>query len=398
LVALFAGCNLMTGLSSIELTGDAGGNGSGATGSGAGAGTGAGTTTTSAAGGAGAGTTTAGGGSGASGLAGGAGAGAGTPPPQCSPACGTHMHCELGTLTCVCDPGFTQQGSACNPVAPGDPTTHTQPEVCQKWQQGHVVTTPDALVSNGQACDAGSLAQGALNDTLTRINMFRWMAGLGPTGDDPSMDASAQKCANLEAWYTWPSGGSPHQPAAGDSQCWTQEGASTAGASNIAWGSGHPAQAMDQFVEDGGNSTTMGHRRWVLNPPLDPVGIGYWTGGGQYGDGMCLMVFSGGGSGPFPAWTAFPPPGYVPIEVAGWTWTFHGDDGNIANAQISMLRVDDNAPLAVNVQSLYQGYGQTATSWTPSGWSAQAGMTYRVTVAGLSSGNVVYDVKPVTCN
>jgi hypothetical protein len=34
----------------------------------------------------------------------------------------------------------------------------------------------------------------------------------------------------------------------------------------------------------------------------------------------------------------------------------------------------------------------------PNGWVAEAGKTYRVTISGLSAGNVVYDVKPVNCN
>jgi uncharacterized protein YkwD len=268
--------------------------------------------------------------------------------------------------------------------------------VCDRWKQGHALTTTSFLVASGAECDAGSLTQAALNDTLVRLNLFRWMVGLGPTSADPSMNANAQKCANLEAW--WPfTGGSPHSPPS-TSKCYTPEGGSTAGQSNIAWGSGSPAQAIDQFIEDQGNATTMGHRRWCLNPPLDPVGIGYWQTGGIYGNAECLMVFGSGGSGPMPSWVAMPPPGFVPLEVATWTWTFHGSLGGIANAQISMLRVDDDTPLAVSVTTLQQGFGQDAISWTPKGWSPAAGTTYRVTVSGLSGGDVTYDVKPVNCN
>jgi hypothetical protein len=281
-------------------------------------------------------------------------------------------------------------------VPPGDPSQRTEAALCLRWQQGNTVTTPDALVASGADCDAGYLKQGALVDTVARINMFRWLSGLGPCGDDPSLNASAQLCANLEAWYTW-QGSSPHFPQPSDSICYTTEGASTAGQSNLAWGSGHPAQAITQFMEDSGNETTMGHRRWIMNPPLDPVGIGYWSGGGQYGDGMCLMVFGGGGPGPTPPWVAVPNQGFVPLDVALWTWTFHGSMGGVASASITMLRVDDNTPLAVTVQPLSQGYGQECISWWPNGWSPQAGMTYRVTVGGLTGGNVSYDVKPVSC-
>jgi hypothetical protein len=116
--------------------------------------------------------------------------------------------------------------------------------------------------------------------------------------------------------------------------------------------------------------TTLGHRRWLLNPPLDPVGIGYWETGGTYGNAACMRVFGASGTGPSPAWVSMPTPGFGPIEVAQWTWSFHGSLGGIAGAKITMLRVDDNTPLAVTMQTLQQGYAQDAISWTPSGWQA----------------------------
>ena len=61
------------------------------------------------------------------------------------------------------------------------------------------------------------------------------------------------------------------------------------------------------------------------------------------------------------------------------------------------MRLSDHANLAVTKQTLDQGYGQDAISWVPSGWTAMAGETYRVTISGLAGGDVVYAVKPVTC-
>jgi hypothetical protein len=180
-------------------------------------------------------------------------------------------------------------------------------------------------------------------------------------------------------------------------KCYSAEGAAEAGQSNLAWGAGHPADAIDLYVNDFGNESTMGHRRWVLNPPLGPVGVGYWETGGQYGNAQCLHVFGSSGGGPTPPWTSFPPPGYVPLETATWTWTFQGSLSGIASADISVLRVDDDTPLAVTVTGLLQGYAQDAISWTPSGWAPEAGKTYRVTISGLGGGDVVYDVKPVGC-
>jgi hypothetical protein len=300
-------------------------------------------------------------------------------------------------MTCACVPGFVGSAGTCVATPPGEPSTHTQQEVCDRWKSGHVVTEPDPLVTSGAECDAGKLKPGAFVDTLNRLNMFRWMAGLAPVVDDAALNTESQLCANLEAF--WPFlGGSPHAPPA-DSKCYTPEGGATAGKSNLAWGSGSPAQAIDQYMEDAGNETTLGHRRWVLNPPLGPVGIGYWKGGGKYGDAQCLEVFgmAGGAGLTPPTWNSLPTAGFAPITTTKWIWSFEGSFAGIPDATITMVRVSDNAPLAVNIQKLSQGYGENCISWTPNGWAPEVGTTYRVTVSGLAEGNIVYEVTPVDC-
>lgn len=383
-------CNLVTGIDQIQIQGSGGDGGSsgGAGGSGGDGGSGA---STGNAGGQGVG-----GGTGGTGNAGTGGTGAGGSAPTCSPACGANQFCEPQTLTCQCSPGFVTQGGACVAAPVGDPTTHTQQEVCQTWQAGHAVTDPSPFSSGGGMCDPGTLSQGGLNDTLVRMNMFRWLVGLGPVDDDAGLNQMNQYCANLESWWDFSMGGSPHSPPA-SATCYTAQGASGAGQSNIAWGSGHPAQAIDQFMEDWGNETTLGHRRWIMNPPLGPVGIGYWQGGGQYGNAMCLAVFGSSGGGPTPPWTSVPAAGFAPIETAQWTWSFQGNLSGIGGAQVTMLDVDTNQPLAIQILPLQGGFGQEAISWVPQGWTAQAGKTYRVTVAGVSGGPIIYDVKPVAC-
>lgn len=287
-------------------------------------------------------------------------------------------------------------GSSGTAGGPSDPTTRTQAMVCTAWKDGHVENEPSPLVASGAMCDAGSLEAGAIADTLRRLNMYRWFSGLGPADADPMYNDGAQQCANLEAWWDFNAGGNPHAPPS-NTPCYTDIGAQTAGQSNIAWGSGTPANAMDQFVEDNGNASTMGHRRWIVNPPLGPVGVGFWKTGGAYGNAMCLRIFASNGTGPKPPWVAVPNQGFTPINIALWPWTFHGADPGIPNAQISMTRVGDGAALGVTIQKLQQGFGENAISWLPSGWTPEVGQTYRVTVSGLQMGDVTYEVKPISC-
>src|SRR5450631_961366 len=121
--------------------------------------------------------------------------------------------------------------------AVGDPSTHTQADVCTQWNAGHVITEPNPLTASGAECDPGTLKPGGITDTLVRINMFRWLEGLGPVSDDPQYDSDAQACANLEAWWDFTSTLSPHMPPA-TTKCYTTAGGSTAGQSNVSWGAG----------------------------------------------------------------------------------------------------------------------------------------------------------------
>jgi uncharacterized protein YkwD len=266
-----------------------------------------------------------------------------------------------------------------------------------RWKDDHVITAPQPFSrATTNDCDAGTLSAGGHADTLKRINLFRWLSGLGPTTVNTALDTQQQQCANMESWWDFTSPASPHSPPT-TAKCYTAAAATGAGSSNLAWGMG-PAASIDQFVQDNGNASTMGHRRWIVNPPLSGVGLGYWEGGGTYGRAMCMSVFGTAGTGPNPPFVAVPNQGYVPVQVAAWTWTFSSAKGGTANAMIAMTRVGDSTSMPVTRMTLQQGFGQPAISWKPMGWTPAAGETYRVTVSGLTGGDVTYLVKPVTCN
>ncbi|MBI5537289.1 MAG: hypothetical protein HY898_31495 [Deltaproteobacteria bacterium] len=367
------------------------GNG-GKTGAGGGAGQGG-----AAGGSAGAGGGAAGTGGGAAGTGGGPAGAGGTPPGPCTGVvCGSNQHCEPATKSCVCNPGFVSNGADCTPAPAGDPSQHTQQDVCDHWAQGHNITDPSPWTPGPNECDPGTLSQAGITDTLTRMAMFRWMVGLGPVSDDPALNQMDMYCAAVSSWNPPGGGYNPHQPDP-SRKCYTPEGANGAGQSNIAWGSGHPAQAIDQFVQDNGNETTMGHRRWIFNPPLGPVGIGYYAGGGPYGNAECLAVFGQSGGGTTPTWISFPPPGFSPVEIVSWMWTFHHSSG-VSNATIKVTRQSDSADLAMTTMPLIQGFGNYPTiGFNPSGWSPKAGDVYVVEVGGVGSGTITYEVKPVNC-
>jgi uncharacterized protein YkwD len=307
-----------------------------------------------------------------------------------SVTCQANAACDRVTGHCACVPGF--QGTTCTPIPPGSPAARTAAEVCT----ARTASLPsrangDGFTTSTATCDPGQLSRDALDDTLARLNFFRWLVGLGPTTDDTSDDAVAQKCALISAWN--PAGPSAHfpQPSA---TCYSTDGAAGAGSSNIAWGSGSGPDAIDQWMIDNGNQTTFGHRRWLLNPPLGPVGIGFYRGGNNYGSASCIRVFGGSGSAITQPLTAFPPPGFSPAEFATWPWTIHGD---LPASMSVIVTASDGGVLPTQLNVLTPNYGQNAAFLDRQGWAPVAGEVYRVTVSGSGVPDVSWDVKPVSC-
>lgn len=311
-------------------------------------------------------------------------------------ACGGNQYCEPSTGACICSPGFAANGSGgCASAPPGEPTTHSSAEVCAAWTRGHAVTDPAPWTPGAQECDPGTLSQAGVNDTLSRLAMMRWLVGLAPVVERSGERAQYMACGAVAAWNPPGTAANPHAPEP-SAKCYTPQGAGGAGSSNLGWGGGTSADAIDQFAEDYGNDTTFGHRRWILNPPLGAVGIGFYRGGGPYGSAQCLGVFDGSGNGPSPDWISFPPTGFVPTQIAAWTWTFHHKSG--AATAMTVTRGSDNAVLPMTLLPLVQGFGIYAvTAFRPQGWSVASGETYTVTVEGATPTPITYVVKPLGC-
>lgn len=314
--------------------------------------------------------------------------------PCASVTCPSAAHCIPETMQCMCNPGFMPDGPNCVPVMPGNPGDRDQAEVCTAWAAANTRRSPDDGFSvSSTMCDPGALSRDALDDALARLNFFRWFVGLSPTSDATSDNELAQACSVVSAWN--PAGPAAHTPPS-SAQCYTADGATGAGSSNIAWGAADAAAAIDLWMIDFGNETTFGHRRWLLNPPLSPVGIGHYRGGNNT-SASCIRIFGGSGSGPTPNWLAFPAPGFVPMQLAQWHWTVHGNvplNGTTA----TVVRQSDSMAMPIRFSVLSGSYGQAAAAIIRDGWNPQPGETYRVTVTGTGgAGTITYDVKPVTC-
>jgi uncharacterized protein YkwD len=239
--------------------------------------------------------------------------------------------------------------------------------------------------------------------TLDRINFYRQLAGLPTiTFFDPSEIAGVQ--AQSSALMQASNSGLSHSPPT-SWICYTADGASGAGRSNLAKGRAGPG-AIDLYMIDSGSSNYfVGHRRWLLYPPL----IKSYSGDVPSGTGLTisndLIVFGSGSHGARPATpngVAWPPGGFIPYQVLpGATtnrWSFSYPNANFASATVSILKNGQSVPVTYETLNT-GGYGDQTLVFLPNTNSTNGpfvsyaspgtvDQSYVVTVTGMTGSGV----------
>lgn len=257
-------------------------------------------------------------------------------------------------------------------------------QVCSLWKKATSASGSPGWTGNTSTCKAGDISATYRQTVVDLISTYRAIAGLDPVRDDATLNNYAQECSLM----IYANGQLNHQPPT-SWRCYSAAGAQGAGGSNEATASALPA--IDMYMVDSGNATTMGHRRWILSPGLGRVGVGSTSGP------SCLYVF-GGGASSTRTWVAWPPAGKVPIDMisrySGNGWTIQSSF-SLNNTTVTVT--EGGKTLAMKVTQLLPAYGSTAAiSLIPQGWSPAANKTYHVKVTGAST-PIEYDMEVVTC-
>ena len=244
-------------------------------------------------------------------------------------------------------------------------------------------TTPAQLAWTGDAaaCDPGAPSPLAVEHALRRVNYFRAAAGLGPVTVDAGWSAKAQAAALM----MHAEGRSDHFPDTAYA-CYTDAGREAAGKSNLyvgRWG----GDAVVGYVEDpGDNNAAVGHRRWILHPPKERIGLAFT----DRADAMWVV----GGAGPrpdTPDGVAWPPAGYVPAPLIFERWSFSRHRADFSSAAVAMTG-PDGAPIALTQNEVTDGFADNTLVWEPD--LGEAGvrrnptedLSYTVTVTGVVEG------------
>ena len=220
--------------------------------------------------------------------------------------CRPDQVCDPDMPVCVCPSGTLEIGGVCVELSEGDPQGRSVSEVCDAWNAGHVENASPAWVPGASSCALGTFTVEGVADGLRRVNLFRWLTGLEPVPENPSLRDQQQACAVIMDQ----NGRLSHNPD-NSWDCHSAPGERAAGQSNIALGYRTPGAAIDGYMRDR-NTPSLGHRRWILSENLGSVSIGF------AGRGQCLHVFDRSGSSAR-NWTAYPNPGPVPMYLTTQT-------------------------------------------------------------------------------
>ncbi|MEM9460765.1 MAG: CAP domain-containing protein [Myxococcota bacterium] len=284
------------------------------------------------------------------------------------------------------EPGDESSGSS------GDsPDPNEVEQMCRRWTADRANMNEGNWSGSVAACDPGDISAEGRANALRLVNLHRWLVGLPEVTTDPSRDSMAQACALM----MHANGSLSHNPPMGWN-CYSGDGATAAGSSNISTGPG--VMSVDLYMVDPGNATTLGHRRWILSNSAGPVGLGSTS------DYSCMWVLGGSGVGNN-EWTAWPSPGPFPFEAIsplGFAsldetgWSVQSDTIDLNGASVTITAGGEARP--VTVTNLAAGYGSGwAISMVPQGWTAQPDTTYHVRVEGIPGGAIEYDVQIVAC-
>lgn len=249
--------------------------------------------------------------------------------------------------------------SGFQPVFGASPTTRQEAVLLYETMYvGSGETTAD-WTGSAATCDAGDVNASYRQAGLQRIGYFRQMAGLPPDlAMDPAWNADCQEAALMISVNHALS----HSPPTSWT-CYSAAGANAAGKSNLAAGYASLQDAVTGWMQDQG-VTSLGHRRWILYPPLATVGVG--AAFASSFPAYALWVIGGNGSRPVePEFVAWPPPTWVPYTLLFPLWSFsvQGADFSAATVQVSLGQTN----LTTSLQTTPNGYGDNTLAWTVQG-------------------------------
>lgn len=233
--------------------------------------------------------------------------------------------------------------------APPQGEPYSVKEMKERWamlQPDHSGPKYSAAPQTSSPYSAGSLQESYLLEGLNMANFMRYLARLP---HDLELDAGLNSKGQHGAVLLTAHGSLSHTPPkpADMAQAFYDIGYSSTSSSNIAVGFSELHSSISEGYmrdEDPGNITRLGHRRWILNPPLKKIGFGEASGF------MVMQVFDKSRSTAFDYnYIAWPAKGNFPTKF------FKGNDPWSVTVNPAKYSQPVKAEVTVRLRNLTSG-------------------------------------------
>lgn len=214
----------------------------------------------------------------------------------------------------------------------------------------------DVAWSGSEAsCDSGDVPQVTMDKIFMRLSYFRKAVGLNNTiSENETKSEKAQDAALMMK----SNGTLSHSPP-NTWSCYSEAGKEGAGNSLLTQTKN--AEAVDSYIRDQGSENgPVGHRRWLLWPKLQEIGIG------NTDATNAVWVLGNAGTPPAdtPDFIAWPPEGHSPKQLAYQRWSFSIADADFTSTSI-VMKDKNNQTIALEIEELDTQFGDRTIVWVP---------------------------------
>lgn len=269
-------------------------------------------------------------------------------------------------------------------IEPNNVTRATAKKLYEDFYEASKTEASDSSW-NGDAdnCDAGSVPNDIMDKIFQRVQYFRFAVGLNNViTENVDQSAKAQEAALMMK----SNGTLDHFPPASWS-CYTENGSEAAGKSNLAmWKN---AEAIDLYISEPGDANgPVGHRRWLLYPRLNSIGVG------NTDNSNAVWVVGNSGAAPSdaPEFIAWPPADYVPDNLVFPRWSFSIAGADFSQTTVAMVDALGNN-LSLTLEELSTAFADPTIVWVPQGVSTQVSddIAYVVTLTDVDINGEMHD-------
>ena len=209
-------------------------------------------------------------------------------------------------------------------------------------------------------CQAGSVAGPYRDAVLRLINFVRVLAGVPA---NVTLDPTFNRDAQASALISGAEGTLSHTPD-NSFACFSDEGANGSLRSNISLHlDADPTLVVGGYMRDpGASNTSVGHRRWLLQPGQENMGVGVTFDRFRSPFPGASAIYVVGPRSSLRRQVAWPPAGFVPSELVYERWSFSSPEADFSAATVAMT--SGGLPLTLDIVDSGAG-DQTSTGRAP---------------------------------